>query len=81
MSKVRFEPATLGSVVQRSNHSAIRLQLPKQWKIFAIYALSLLMYTAISPDPNHRGEGQLPDPKVAGLNPTFSPNSRFGVIW
>ena len=69
MSKVTFEPATQGSVVQRSNQSAIRLQLPKQWKIFAIYALSLLMYTVVSPDPNPRGESQLPDPKVADLNP------------
>ena len=38
-------------------------------KIFAIYALTLLMYTAASPDPdpNPRGGGQLPDPKSAIL--------------
>ena len=38
-----------------------RLQLPNGRKIFAIYALTLLMYTVASPDPdpNTRGEGQL----------------------
>ena len=42
-------------------------QLPNQWKIFAIYALTLLMYTVASPDPNARGGGQLPNPKSALL--------------
>ena len=38
-------------------------------KIFAIYALTLLMYTVAShdPDPNSRGGGQLPNPKSAIL--------------
>ena len=36
-------------------------------KIFAIYALTLLMYTVASPDPNPRGRGQLPNPKSAIL--------------
>ena len=38
-------------------------------KIFAIYALTLLMYTVASPypDPNPRGGGQLPNPKSAIL--------------
>ena len=41
-----------------------RLQMPNRWKIFAIYALTLSMYTVASPDPdpNPRGRGQLPDP-------------------
>ena len=39
-----------------------RLQLPNPRKIFAIYALTLLMYTVASPDPNPRGGGQLPNP-------------------
>ena len=41
-----------------------RLQLPNRRKIFAIYALTLLMYTIASPDPdpNTRGEGQLSNP-------------------
>ena len=34
---------------------------------FAIHALSLLMYTVASPDPNPRGGGQLPSPKSAIL--------------
>ena len=37
-------------------------QLPKQSQIFAIYALTLLMYIVASPDPNHRGGSQLPNP-------------------
>ena len=38
-----------------------RLQLPNRRKIFAIYALTLLMYTVASPDPdpNSRRGGQL----------------------
>ena len=32
-----------------------QLQLPNRWKIFAIYALTILMYTVASPDPNPRG--------------------------
>ena len=39
-----------------------RLQLPNPQKIFAIYALILLMYTVASPGPNPRGGGQLPNP-------------------
>ena len=39
-----------------------RLQLPNRWKIFVIYALTLLMCTVTSPDPNTRGGGQLPNP-------------------
>ena len=34
-----------------------RLQLPNQPQIFAIYAITLLMYTIASPDPNPRGKG------------------------
>ena len=47
--KVGFEPATLGSIVQRSNHSANQLQLPNRRKIFAIYAPTLLMYIVANP--------------------------------
>ena len=39
-----------------------RFQLPKQPHIFAIYGLTLLLYIVASPDPNPRGEGQLPNP-------------------
>ena len=41
-----------------------QLQLPNRWKILAIYALTLLMYTVASPypDPNRTGGGQLPNP-------------------
>ena len=45
--KVGFEPTTLGSVVQRSNHSANQLQLRNGRKILAIYAPTLLMYNTI----------------------------------
>ena len=46
-----------------------QLQLPNRRKILAIYALTLLMYTVASPDPdpNPRGGGQLPNPKSAIL--------------
>ena len=37
-----------------------RLQLPNQWKIFAIYALTLLMYTAASPNPKSATRGETP---------------------
>ena len=39
-----------------------QLQLPSQRQIFAIYAVTLLMYTVASPDSNPRGGGQLPNP-------------------
>ena len=41
-----------------------QLQLPNRGKILAIYALTLLMYTVASPDPdpNLRGGGELPNP-------------------
>ena len=39
-----------------------RLHLPNRWKIFAIYALTLLMYNVASPDSYPRGGGQLPNP-------------------
>ena len=47
-----------------------RLQLPNQRKIFAIYALTLLMYTVASPDPdpNTRGGGHLPNSNEAVLH-------------
>ena len=43
--------------------SPLNYQLPKRRKILAIYALTLLMYTVASPDPDHnrRGGGQLPN--------------------
>ena len=44
-----------------------QLQLPNRRKIFAIYALCLLMYAVANPDPNPRGGGQLPNPKSAIL--------------
>ena len=42
-----------------------QLQLPNRRKILAIYALTLLMYTLASrdPDPNSRGGSELPNPK------------------
>ena len=45
-----------------------RPELPNRRKIF-IYALTILMYTVASPnpDPNPRGGGQLPNPKSAIL--------------
>ena len=39
-----------------------QLQLSNRWKIFAIYALTLSMYTVDSLAPNPKGGGQLPDP-------------------
>ena len=41
-----------------------QLQLPNRRKILGIYALTLLMYTVASPDPdpNPREGGELPDP-------------------
>ena len=47
----------------------LQLPLPIRWKILAIYALTLLMYTVASPDPdaNPRGGGELPNPKSAIL--------------
>ena len=43
---------------------------PSRRKILGIYALTLLMYTVASPDPdpNLRGGGQLPNPKSAILH-------------
>ena len=38
------------------------MQLSSQPQIFAIYAITLLMYTVASPDLNPRGGGQLPNP-------------------
>ena len=56
---------------QDHKSDALTTRLPtgaaERRKIFAIYALSLLMYTAASPDPNPRGGGQLPNPKSAIL--------------
>ena len=58
-----------------------RLQLPNRRKIFAIYALTLLMYAVASPDPNPRGGGQLPNPNEcnstltnAARGETLTPN-------
>ena len=55
-----------------------RLQLPNQRKIFAIYELTLLMYTVASPpggrgqlpnpDPNPGRKGQLPMARYRGQN-------------
>ena len=44
-----------------------QLQLPNRRKILAIYAVTLLVYTVASrdPDPNLRGGGGLPNPKSA----------------
>ena len=66
MSPAGFEPVTLRSIVQLLSQ---QLQLPNQPQLFAIYAITLLMYTVASPDPNPRwlggggggGGGQLPD--------------------
>ena len=69
--KVGFESVTLGSVVQRSNHSAIQLHLPNRRKIFAIYAPTLLMYIVASPDRNPRGGGQLPNPNECNEGETL----------
>ena len=85
--KVGFEPATLRSVVQRSNHSAIQLQLPNRRKIFAIYAPTLLMYIVASPDPNPRGGGQLPNPNKcnsmltsATRGEALTPNPKSAIL-
>ena len=55
-----------------------RLQLPNRRKIFAIYALTLLIYNVASPDPdpdrNTRGEGQLPNPNEC--NSTLTSTTR-----
>ena len=79
--------ATLGSVVQSSNHSANQLQLPNQRKIFAIYAPNLLMYIVASPDPNPRGGGQLPNPNEcnstlmsATRGETLTPNPKSAIL-
>ena len=40
-------------------------QLPNQWKILAIYALTLLMYTVSSPDPHPGGGGELPNYQIS----------------
>ena len=39
-----------------------RLQLSNRRKIFAIYLITILMYTVAGPDPNPRGGGQLLNP-------------------
>ena len=51
-----------------------RLQMLNRRKIFAIYALTLLMYTVASPDPNPRGGGQLPNPNECNEGETLTPN-------
>ena len=38
-----------------------QLQMPNQHQIFAIYAITVFMYTVASPDPNPRGGAQLPN--------------------
>ena len=45
-------------VVPLSQHR----QLPNKFIIFAIYAVTLLIYTAAGPDPYPMGGGQLPNP-------------------
>ena len=54
-----------------------QLQLPNRRKILAIYALTLLMYTVASPDPdpNPRGGGELPNPKGSVI---FTGREAFG---
>ena len=49
-----------------------RLQLPNQPQILAIYAVTLLMYTVASqdPDPDSRGGGQLPNPNECNFTLT-----------
>ena len=83
--KVGFEPATLGSVVQRFNHSTNQLQLPNRRKIFAIYAPTLL--TVASPDHNPRGGGELPNPNEsisaltsATRGETLTPNPKSAIL-
>ena len=89
--KVGFEPATLGSVVQRFNHSAIQLQqllqLPNRRKIFAIYAPTLLMFIVASCDPNPRGGGQLSNPNECNSmltsetrGETLTPNPKSAIL-
>ena len=82
--KVGFEPATLGSILQRFNHSAIQLQLPNRRKIFAIYAPTLLMYIVASPDPNPRGGGQLPNTNECNSTltrgETLTPNPKSAIL-
>ena len=53
-----------------------RLQLPESLQIFDIYALTLLMYTVASPDPDHNPgrEGQLPNPNEC--NSTLTSRTR-----
>ena len=45
-----------------------QLQLPNRRKILAIYALTLLMYTAASPDPDTDS-----DTDIESLFPYFTP--------
>ena len=65
-----FEPVTLQSIVQRGQQQ----QLLNQPQIFAIYAITLSMYTLASPDPNLRGGGQLSDPNEC--NSTLTSGTR-----
>ena len=55
-----------------------RLQLPRKRKIFAIYLITILMYTVAhpgrDPDPNRRGGGQLPNPNKC--NSTLTSGTR-----
>ena len=53
-----------------------RLQLLNQWKIFAIYLIAILAYTAASPglNPNPGGGGQLPNPNKC--NSTLTSGTR-----
>ena len=55
---------TCGLVVSKSKVVPLsqHRQLPKKFIIFAIYAVTLLMYTAAGPDPNPMGGDQLPNP-------------------
>ena len=55
-----------------------QLQLPNRQKIFAIYALTLLMYTVASPDPDPytRAGGQLPNE----CNSTLTSATREGTL-
>ena len=52
-----FEPETLGSIVQRGTTEPTTAAASLKSLLFI--AITLLMYTVASPDPNSRGGGQL----------------------
>ena len=66
--KVGFEPGTPCSVVLCSNHYAMGTAAAESTESLWYLCTVLINVYVASPDPNPRGGGQLPNPKIAILS-------------